>query len=151
VLDPRPRPGDRVRDRLKASADELRDDLLIVMRAYFEKPRTTVGWKGYINDPHLDGSFAINEGLERARRLLLELTNAGPADRHRVPRPAEPAVHRRPDRLGRDRRAHDESQSHRQLASGLSCRSASRTAPTAASRSRPTRSSRRVRRTPSWG
>ena len=55
---------------LKAVADALRGELLIVMRAYFEKPRTTVGWKGYINDPHLDGSFAINEGLERARRLL---------------------------------------------------------------------------------
>jgi 3-deoxy-7-phosphoheptulonate synthase len=59
--------------RLKV-ADELADELFVVMRAYFEKPRTTVGWKGYINDPHLDGSFAINEGLERARRLLLELT-----------------------------------------------------------------------------
>ena len=56
--------------RLKTVADALQGDLLIVMRAYFEKPRTTVGWKGYINDPHLDGSFAINEGLERARSLL---------------------------------------------------------------------------------
>ena len=60
--------------RLKAVADSLGDELLIVMWSYFEKPRTTLGWKGYINDPHLDGSFAINEGLERARRLLLELT-----------------------------------------------------------------------------
>src|SRR5204863_8225770 len=63
--------------RLKAAAGELQDDLLVVMRAYFEQPRTTVGWKGYINDPHLDGSFAINEGLERARRLLFELTAMG--------------------------------------------------------------------------
>ena len=54
--------------RLKAAAEPLADALLVVMRVYFEKPRTTVGWKGYINDPHLDGSFAINEGLERARR-----------------------------------------------------------------------------------
>ena len=54
--------------RLKAEADARRAELFIVMRAYFEKPRTTVGWKGYINDPHLDGSFAINEGLERALR-----------------------------------------------------------------------------------
>ena len=54
--------------RLKSVAAELGGELLIVMRTYFEKPRTTVGWKGYINDPHLDGSFAINEGLERARR-----------------------------------------------------------------------------------
>ena len=53
--------------RLKLLADALRGELLVVMRVYFEKPRTTVGWKGYINDPYLDGSFAINEGLERAR------------------------------------------------------------------------------------
>src|SRR3989442_4910622 len=64
-------------DRLKPVADTLRDRLLIIMRTYFEKPRTTVGWKGLINDPHLDGSFAINEGLERARRLLLDLTMLG--------------------------------------------------------------------------
>ena len=57
--------------QLKQQADALASDLLIVMRVYFEKPRTTVGWKGYINDPHLDGSFAINQGLEMARRLLL--------------------------------------------------------------------------------
>ena len=56
--------------QLKAQADALKDDLLVVMRVYFEKPRTTVGWKGYINDPHLDGSFAINEGLEMARKLV---------------------------------------------------------------------------------
>ena len=55
--------------QLKVQADALQDDLLVVMRVYFEKPRTTVGWKGYINDPHLDGSFAINEGLEMARQL----------------------------------------------------------------------------------
>src|SRR5437016_11251725 len=52
-------------------------DLRIVMRVYFEKPRTTVGWKGLINDPHLDGSFAINEGLRLARRLLLDLVELG--------------------------------------------------------------------------
>ena len=59
--------------QLKAQADALKDDLLVVMRVYFEKPRTTVGWKGYINDPMLDGSFAINEGLEMARKLLLDI------------------------------------------------------------------------------
>ncbi len=74
--------------RLKAVAAELQDDLLVVMRTYFEKPRTTVGWKGYINDPHLDGSFAINEGLERAAPAAARADRAGPADRHRVPRPA---------------------------------------------------------------
>ena len=54
--------------RLRILADEHVTDLCIVMRVYFEKPRTTVGWKGLINDPHLDGSFKINEGLRRARR-----------------------------------------------------------------------------------
>jgi 3-deoxy-7-phosphoheptulonate synthase len=59
--------------RLKTVADRLAQDLLVVMRVYFEKPRTTVGWKGLINDPRLDGSFAINEGLHVARKLLLDL------------------------------------------------------------------------------
>jgi len=63
--------------RLRAEADRLTDDLLVVMRVYFEKPRTTVGWKGLINDPRLDGSFAINEGLGRARHLLLDLAEMG--------------------------------------------------------------------------
>lgn len=63
--------------QLFAQADALQDDLLIVMRVYFEKPRTTVGWKGYINDPHLDGSFAINQGLEMARQLLLDVLALG--------------------------------------------------------------------------
>ena len=63
--------------RLRALADELAGDLLVVMRVYFEKPRTTVGWKGLINDPRLDGSFAINEGLRLARRLLLDLVDLG--------------------------------------------------------------------------
>jgi 3-deoxy-7-phosphoheptulonate synthase len=107
--------------RLKAVADELGDDLLIVMRAYFEKPRTTVGWKGYINDPHLDGSFAINEGLERARRLLLELTTLG------LPTGTEFLDLLSPQYIadliawGAIGARTTESQSHRQLASGLSC------------------------------
>ncbi|KAL1916359.1 uncharacterized protein VTP21DRAFT_5976 [Calcarisporiella thermophila] len=63
--------------RLKEQADILADDLLIIMRAYFEKPRTTVGWKGLINDPHIDGSFQINKGLRIARQLLCDLTNIG--------------------------------------------------------------------------
>ncbi len=107
--------------RLKAVADALHDDLLIVMRAYFEKPRTTVGWKGYINDPHLDGSFAINEGLERARRLLLELTTLG------LPTGTEFLDLLSPQFIadliawGAIGARTTESQSHRQLASGLSC------------------------------
>ena len=63
--------------RLRALADETAADLAIVMRVYFEKPRTTVGWKGLINDPHLDNSFAINEGLRLARRFLLDLAELG--------------------------------------------------------------------------
>src|SRR5438094_7453747 len=63
--------------RLKKLADELGHDLRIVMRVYFEKPRTAVGWKGLINDPHLDGSFVINAGLRLARRLLLDLAELG--------------------------------------------------------------------------
>ncbi|QRF63175.1 3-deoxy-7-phosphoheptulonate synthase (plasmid) [Variovorax paradoxus] len=107
--------------RLKKVADSLQDDLLIVMRAYFEKPRTTVGWKGYINDPHLDGSFAINEGLERARRLLLELTTLG------LPTGTEFLDLLSPQFIadliawGAIGARTTESQSHRQLASGLSC------------------------------
>ncbi|MBA2324188.1 MAG: 3-deoxy-7-phosphoheptulonate synthase [Pseudonocardiales bacterium] len=63
--------------RLAALAEQLNDRLLIVMRAYFEKPRTTLGWKGLINDPDLDGSFAVNKGLRLARGLLLEITELG--------------------------------------------------------------------------
>jgi len=63
--------------RLRRLADDLTGELRIVMRVYFEKPRTTVGWKGLINDPNLDGSFAINEGLRVGRRLLLELAELG--------------------------------------------------------------------------
>jgi 3-deoxy-7-phosphoheptulonate synthase len=106
---------------LKALADELRHDLVLVMRTYFEKPRTTVGWKGYINDPHLDGSFAINEGLERARRLLLELTTLG------LPTGTEFLDLLSPQFIsdlvawGAIGARTTESQSHRQLASGLSC------------------------------
>lgn len=63
--------------KLKEQADRLRDDLLVVMRVYFEKPRTTVGWKGLINDPMLDGSFKINEGIRIARELLWEINEMG--------------------------------------------------------------------------
>ena len=63
--------------RLKALREKLSDDLVIVMRVYFEKPRTTVGWKGLINDPDLDNSFQITKGLHVARRLLLDLGEMG--------------------------------------------------------------------------
>ena len=106
---------------LKPLADQLHDALLVVMRCYFEKPRTTVGWKGYINDPHLDGSFAMNEGLERARRLLLEIVAMG------LPVGTEFLDLLSPQFIsdliawGAIGARTTESQSHRQLASGLSC------------------------------
>ncbi len=107
--------------RLKAVADELQGDLLIVMRTYFEKPRTTVGWKGYINDPHLDGSFTINEGLERARRLLLELTTLGLPTATEFLDLLSPQYIAELIAWGAIGARTTESQSHRQLASGLSC------------------------------
>jgi 3-deoxy-7-phosphoheptulonate synthase len=63
--------------RLKPLADRFARDLLVVMRVYFEKPRTTVGWKGLVNDPHLDGSFMVNTGLRLARQLMLDINAAG--------------------------------------------------------------------------
>ena len=107
--------------QLKVQADALKEHLLIVMRVYFEKPRTTVGWKGYINDPHLDGSFAINEGLEMARRLLLDILALG------LPVGTEFLDLLSPQFIsdlvswGAIGARTTESQSHRQLASGLSC------------------------------
>ena len=106
---------------LKQQAASFCDDLLVVMRVYFEKPRTTVGWKGYINDPHLDGSFAINEGLEMARRLLLDIVGLG------LPVGTEFLDLLSPQFIsdlvswGAIGARTTESQSHRQLASGLSC------------------------------
>ena len=91
------------------------------MRTYFEKPRTTVGWKGYINDPHLDGSFAMNEGLELARALLLAIVERG------LPVGTEFLDLLSPQFIadlvawGAIGARTTESQSHRQLASGLSC------------------------------
>jgi 3-deoxy-7-phosphoheptulonate synthase len=107
--------------RLKTAADALSDDLLIVMRVYFEKPRTTVGWKGYINDPRLDGSYRINEGLRRARQLLLDVSSIG------LPTATEFLDLLSPQYIadliawGAIGARTTESQSHRQLASGMSC------------------------------
>jgi len=107
--------------KLREAAARHAADLFIVMRVYFEKPRTTVGWKGFINDPRLDGSFAINEGLRQARKLLLDLNRSG-----------LPCVNEFLDLLspqyisdliawGAIGARTTESQTHRQLASGLSC------------------------------
>ncbi|MCV2352144.1 3-deoxy-7-phosphoheptulonate synthase [Paucibacter sp. Y2R2-4] len=106
---------------LKELRDELSQDLLLVMRVYFEKPRTTVGWKGYINDPRLDGSFHMNEGLRLARKLLLDVTALG------LPAGTEFLDLLSPQYIsdliawGAIGARTTESQSHRQLASGLSC------------------------------
>ncbi len=107
--------------RLKAVKDELIDDLVIVMRVYFEKPRTTVGWKGLINDPDLDSSFNINKGLRIARRLLLDVNEAG------VPAATEYLDLITPQYVsdliawGAIGARTTESQGHRELASGVSC------------------------------
>ena len=107
-------------DRLQSAAEAHEQDLLMVMRVYFEKPRTTVGWKGLINDPHLDGSFDINTGLRTARRLLLDLANRG------LPAGCEFLDTITPQHLadlvswGAIGARTTESQVHRELASGLS-------------------------------
>ena len=107
--------------QLKAEADALAGELIVVMRVYFEKPRTTVGWKGYINDPHHDGSYAINEGLRLARHLLLDVLALG------LPVGTEFLDLLSPQFIsdlvswGAIGARTTESPSHRQLASGLSC------------------------------
>jgi 3-deoxy-7-phosphoheptulonate synthase len=106
--------------RLRALADELRDDLCIVMRVYFEKPRTTVGWKGLINDPRLDGSYAINEGLRRARRLLVDLAELGLPAGCEFLDPISPQFTADLVSWGAIGARTTESQVHRELASGLS-------------------------------
>jgi 3-deoxy-7-phosphoheptulonate synthase len=106
--------------RLKDLADELGRDLRLVMRVYFEKPRTTVGWKGLINDPHLDGTFAINVGLRRARRLLLDLVELGVPTGCEFLDPISPQFITDLVSWGAIGARTTESQVHRELASGLS-------------------------------
>lgn len=107
--------------RLLKLRDELSDTLEVVMRVYFEKPRTTVGWKGLINDPHMDNSFQINDGLRIARQLLVEINDTG------LPAAGEFLDMISPQYLadlmswGAIGARTTESQVHRELASGLSC------------------------------
>ena len=107
--------------RLKTVRDRLIDDIEVVMRVYFEKPRTTVGWKGLINDPHLNETFDINEGLRRGRKLLLDINKLG------LPAGTEFLDLISPQYLadliawGAIGARTTESQGHRELASGLSC------------------------------
>jgi len=115
-----PKAGLEYARRLEAVADELSEDLRIVMRVYFEKPRTTVGWKGLINDPILDGSFAINEGLRLARRLLLDLAELGLPSGCEFLDPITPQFISDLVTWGAIGARTTESQVHRELASGLS-------------------------------
>ncbi|MFK8256565.1 3-deoxy-7-phosphoheptulonate synthase AroG [Erwinia sp. AnSW2-5] len=107
--------------RLLMLREELSDSLEVVMRVYFEKPRTTVGWKGLINDPHMDGSFQINDGLRIARQLLLEINDSG------LPAAGEFLDMITPQYVadlmswGAIGARTTESQVHRELSSGLSC------------------------------
>lgn len=101
-------------------AAELRDDLIIVMRVYFEKPRTTIGWKGLINDPHLDGSFAVNEGLHLARKLLLDVVALGLPAGCEFLDPITPQFITDAVTWGAIGARTTESQVHRNLTSGLS-------------------------------
>ena len=106
--------------RLRELAREHLQDLCIVMRVYFEKPRTTVGWKGLINDPHLDGSFASNQGLRLARRLLLDLAALGLPTGCEFLDPISPQFTSDAVTWGAIGARTTESQVHRELASGLS-------------------------------
>jgi 3-deoxy-7-phosphoheptulonate synthase len=106
--------------RLQKEAEQHQDALCVVMRVYFEKPRTTVGWKGLINDPHLDGSFVINEGLRAARRFLLDVTEIGLPAGTEFLDPITPQFIADLVSWGAIGARTTESQVHRELASGLS-------------------------------
>ena len=106
--------------RLRQKARDLSGDLCLVMRVYFEKPRTTVGWKGLINDPNLDGSFAINQGLRLGRRLLLDLANMGLPAGSEFLDTISPQFIADLVSWGTIGARTTESQVHRELASGLS-------------------------------
>ena len=107
--------------RLQPLRDELQDQLHIIMRVYFEKPRTTIGWKGLINDPDMDNSFHINKGLRMARKLLLDLNNQGmPAATEYLHLISPQYVADLVSWAAIGART-TESQAHRELASGVSC------------------------------
>jgi len=107
--------------RLADLARSVEDDLLIVMRAYFEKPRTTVGWKGLINDPHLDDTFEIAEGLHIARKLLLDIADLGLPLSTEALDPITPQYLQDLISWSAIGARTTESQTHREMASGLSC------------------------------
>ena len=107
-------------NRLKQLADELSDTLFLVMRVYFEKPRTTVGWKGLINDPHLDDSFEIEEGLHIGRKLLIDLAELGLPTATEALDPISPQYLQDMIAWSAIGARTTESQTHREMSSGLS-------------------------------
>ena len=106
--------------RLRDLAEELSDTLYIVMRVYFEKPRTTVGWKGLINDPHLDDSFKIEEGLHIGRKLLIDILELGLPTSTEALDPISPQYLQDLISWSAIGARTTESQTHREMASGLS-------------------------------
>ena len=115
-----PEAGLEYAGRLRALADELKDTLLLVMRVYFEKPRTSLGWKGFINDPRMDDSFRIDEGMERARRFLREVNELGlPAGTEALD-PISPQYYGDLVAWTAIGARTSESQTHREMSSGLS-------------------------------
>ena len=107
--------------RLKVLADEVADSLYLVMRVYFEKPRTTVGWKGLINDPDIDDSFRIEEGLRKGRKLLLDILELGLPTSTEALDPISPQYLQDCISWSAIGARTTESQTHREMASGLSC------------------------------
>ena len=106
--------------RLVKLADELKDDLFIVMRVYFEKPRTTVGWKGLINDPYLDGSFQIEKGMSLGRELMIKINQMGLPIANEALDPISPQYMQDLISWSAIGARTTESQTHREMASGLS-------------------------------
>jgi 3-deoxy-7-phosphoheptulonate synthase len=106
--------------KLKELADLVSDKLYLVMRAYFEKPRTTVGWKGFVNDPYLDNSFKINDGLHLARQLLIDITDMGLSVATEALEPISPQYLAELISWTAIGARTAESQTHRELSSGLS-------------------------------
>ena len=107
--------------RLKALAEQVEETLYLVMRVYFEKPRSTVGWKGLINDPHMNGSFQIEEGLHIARRLLIDLAELGLPLATEALDPISPQYIQDLISWSAIGARTTESQTHREMSSGLSC------------------------------
>jgi hypothetical protein len=106
--------------RLKALSDEVGDTLQIIMRVYFEKPRTTVGWKGYINDPFMDDSFRVDVGMEKARKFLLDVAEIGLPTGTEALDPISPQYYGDLITWTAIGARTTESQTHREMSSGLS-------------------------------